>query len=240
MALQFDGSTTVLTQASALVAAYPMSFNCWINPGVSSVTGRVMLIEDGTGANEFTLDVGSGTPRAFTKQAGTSAVASASVTVAVSTWAMITAVFASNISRIIYVNGVNKGSNTTSNTPSGVTMTVLGADAGLGTTFFNGVIAYPTIWNTALSPAECASLYNSGAGLDPRTIEPASLKSFSFLDGSPPYPDSVSAQNWTVTGTATEVSDPFTFPAVGSSQVTMILTGFGVAGAIVPAVPDPY
>ena len=87
---------------------------------------------------------------------------------------------------------------------------------------FNGSIAYPTMWNSALSSTDITNLYNSGAGVNPRTIQSGNVISFTLLQGSAPFNDSITGNPWTVTGSPTVVADPFIVANALSGTCTVL------------------
>lgn len=195
----------------------PVSFACWYNPASVSVNAGLMTlgIPSGTQDNYYTLIAVSATLRAQQSQNGTAVLAASSNSLTTGAWYHCVAVFASANSRTVYLNGTAV-SNATSNTPLTPTETAIGAllqHTGV-TDPADGSIAFPTIWNIALSAGDVANLYNSGSGADPRTIESANLVSFSTLDGSTPWEDWASGALWTTTGAPTAGANPFNIAPV--------------------------
>lgn len=213
MALSLSGSGQYLTVTPAIISSYPMSIGAWINQTANTGNQDIVSISEAANTDMFLLYLAGGSPRCAIKFSGTFASASAGV-ISLGVWVHVVGVFASATSRIIYVNGINRATNATSGTPTGVTNTQIGAQTTGTGDYFNGSIAYPTIWNTALSATDVTNLYNSGSGVDPRTIQAGNIVSFSILQSGPPYPDSVTSVNWTVTGSPTVVADPFSVATV--------------------------
>lgn len=234
MALSLSGTGQSLAWGSAIATAAPISLSCWVNMNAFTTTPVLMVIGDSTNNNVFEMVISSaGKPIAQTSLAGSAAQATSGQTVSTGVWTMITAVFASATSRIIYVNGGNAVSNATSKIPSGINNSYIGA---VGTShLMNGIIAYPTFWNIALSATDVAALYNGGSGKDPSKVQSANVLNFPKLQSGPPYVDSVSSSNWTVTGSPTVVADPFSLVNVG---LTGICTGNG-ANSVALTVSKP-
>jgi hypothetical protein len=90
--------------------------------------------------------------------------------------------------------------------------TVLGAllYGGGIQSYANGAIAYPAMWSAyALTQTDVNTLYNSGSGSDPGNVQSVKQSSLLYMQSSAPYFDTVHNANWTVFGTPTVVSDPF-------------------------------
>lgn len=75
------------------------------------------------------------------------------------TWAHITCTWTSNVLRAAFVDGGNKGSNTTSLTPTTPTLTTIGQFPG-GFGPMTGRIAHVCAWNRVLSDDAVARLYD--------------------------------------------------------------------------------
>ncbi|HXC04075.1 MAG TPA: LamG-like jellyroll fold domain-containing protein, partial [Bacteroidia bacterium] len=165
----------------------------------------------GSGSNNYySLIVSSaGKLRAQSSSANTAVWAEASTALSTGTWYHCVAVFTSATSRTVYLNGTAV-SNTTSNTPGSVTETAIGElFNGAITDSVDGSIAYPTIWNVALTSGDVTSLYNSGSGAIPTTVETSNVVSYSPFQGSTPWADGVSTNTSTTTGSPTTGTAPF-------------------------------
>ena len=100
---------------------------------------------------------------------------------ATNTWHHIAAVVASSTSRVLWVDGVARVTNTTSIAVNGLNQVAIGArkNTSYGT-FWTGGIAEVAIWSAALTDAEIASL---ASGAAPFMIRPASLVFYAPLTG---------------------------------------------------------
>lgn len=212
MALLFSGTGQYLSTSSALVTAAPMTFACWYKPATTSISQAQMAIGNNGSANFFgILSVATGNvERCETETAGVGSSATFGGALTIGSWVHIVGVITSSILRQIYINGVAGTANTTSSVPT-VNITSIGASflSASPSNLCNGSLAYPTIWDIALSPTDIAALYNAGAGVDPRTVQNASLASFTKLQVAAPFVDLVTTTTWTVTGSPTVVADPF-------------------------------
>jgi hypothetical protein len=207
MALTFTGSPQTLSRTNAVLSTYPISFAAWVNQTANAGDQAVIGIAVAGNVNLFMLDLNGGVPRASVKFQNTFvAAASSGGTITLGIWYHLTAVFSSSSSRVIYVNGLNKGSNTVSGTPTGVNSTLIGSI--VATTFFRGSIAFPSIWNIGLIPTDIQGLFS---GADPRLVQPDNLVSFACLVGRSPEPDIVLPSGWTATGSPTVTPNPRIF-----------------------------
>ena len=226
MAVTFSGSGQYLTNGTLGVTAMPMSFACWYNPASIGVTSGIMTlgIPSGSQDNYFALIGASATLRAQQSQAGSALLAASSNSLTLSTWYHCVAVFSSS-GQTVYLNGTAV-SNGTSNTPATPTLAAIGALLQhIGETDpANGTIAYPAMWNIALSAGNVTSLYNGGSGADPRGVQAANLVSFSTLDGTGPWEDWQLNSTWTTTGTPTAVANPFNIGPVLTVQASVLVS----------------
>lgn len=176
-----DGSSQYLVFSSAAVSDHPMTFACWYNlDDVSAANNPLISIGDITSWNQYwILECKFSSLRASIADAGES-VAIAAATSTSNVWQHATAVFESNVSRAVYLNGGNKGTNNVDRTPAGANATYIGRKAWAGTTYVSGAIAYPCIWNVALSNAEVLWLARGGW---PGHCRPGNLVFFPPLHG---------------------------------------------------------
>jgi phage tail P2-like protein len=218
-----------LSLPTAVDSSYPMTFAAWVNQSANAADQAVIAISVSGSVNMFMLDVNAGTPRASVKFQNTFVPAvSSGGAITLGTWYHLVAVFASATSRIIYVNGLNKGSNAVSGTPTGVNSTLIGSL--VGNTFFRGSIAFPAIWNLALTQADVTALYNSGAGRDPRIAQRPAMTSMVLLDAPTPYTDLILPSTiWTQTGANSIAADPFSLGA--PTLLTPFATAVGINNA---------
>lgn len=176
MAYEFNGTNQSILATSAPGTGEPLTISAWFvsdssttRTVIASVSGLdfFALVQDGTK---------TGDPICATKySSGTDtgeAVSSTGYTVG--QWHHGCAVFASNASRTVYLDGGGKVENTT-NRPSAIniTRTAIGALARSPlAAFFDGRVAEVGIWNAALTDGEVASLAKA---VSPRLIRPQSL-----------------------------------------------------------------
>ena len=176
MAYQFTAaSSQYLSVPSAVVTGVPLTLACWFNP--NNTTDNMALIfvgqESGAGTQRFFLQAAgaaAGDPLAADAN-GTAAVSS--VGFQASTWQHGAAVFASNTSRTVYLNGGNSSTNTSNISTTSLAVTAIGA-RWLTTwgQFASSLIAEVGIWNAALTAAEIASL---AKGMTCDKVRPQSL-----------------------------------------------------------------
>lgn len=197
-------SSHALSAAAVPATAVPLTLAAWVKTDDNTKALNILQIRTAF-TDLFRLRTSiAGKVVAQTGQASVFVTATSSATLANNTWTHVAAVFATASSRIVYVAGVNSGSDSNSSTPSGVNTTDIGSGSDTGATF---QVAWPAIWTAALSAGEVAAL---AAGLDPRLLQSqrAALSDFWPLIGASPEPDAIAAaRNFTVTG-ATRSDDP--------------------------------
>jgi hypothetical protein len=224
MARSFSGSGQYLTTASALVAAAPMTFACWINatavPASANLYVDIMSISSSTSAHSsaFNMEIknNTGANPKLTAECSNDAgsvddeTAQASTVIATATWYHAACVWASATSRSAYINGAAKVSSSVSCTPgtcNSTTIAAINVNGAVSTTSeFNGQVAFPAIWKVALSDADITSL---ASGASPRKVQPGNLVSYSRLTGAiSPEPDIARSTTWTLTGAPTTTANP--------------------------------
>lgn len=195
-------ATNQIILAVSKPASYARFFLGWI-PG-SNVVNAAATEDDNTTSGSAGLAI---TPASVDNQ-----------------WNFIAGVFTSTTSRTVYFNSETPVTNTTyadpafGGSPTGFT---LGARRVNSTTdaFFDGYIAYPTVWSAALSGTDIANIYNAGAGVDPSTIQSGSVVSFWPL-ASGDDTDAVGSSDLAPVNTPTYVADPFSIS--GQSPVPIV------------------
>jgi len=240
MALLFaSASSQYLKQSAALITGYPASFACWYKPTTTTANTTAISVGVNNTTSITYFDLGANAGGAAVAAIGEQGIGSKNVpsvaTMSNGTWYHIAAVWSSATVFSLWLNGVQAVGATTSITPTSLDTTLIAAlTHGTGTgpeSFADAAIAYPTIWNIALTSGDVAALYNSGTGADPRNTEASNLKSFSLLTGSAPFPDAITSTNWTVIGSPTVVADPFSIgsPPTVTVQAASSITSTGAS-----------
>ncbi len=174
MAYDFNGSNQYFSTSSTPVVSEPLTISAWFKSdlnnartviaclvdtegAVAGLQGFFALVEDGTKA---------GDPICATKHdgGGGSAISDEATSTSgfvTGTWYHGCAVFTSNTSRTVYINGGSSSTNTTNvpnltNAADRIAIGCLGRSTPVA--FYNGQVADVGIWNEALSASEIASL----------------------------------------------------------------------------------
>jgi hypothetical protein len=233
MSRSFDGTDDHLTYSGAVVDATaiettPISIALWIKRARSSAAAAERLVTAGvSGATNNLMAIGINTDNTVfcrsrsTGDADSTTVATITDT---TTWHLVVGVWASLTSRTVYLDGTAATPNTTSRDPSVATNIFrVGASLDSGAPFtleYQGLIAYLTVWNTALTGGDVTSLYNSGSGVDPTTIANGNLVAHWDMTGDEsPEVDDVGAFDLTVTGATFSTDNPFTVGAAGQPTI---------------------
>jgi hypothetical protein len=181
MAYEFaSASAKYLSATSAPVTAAPLSMACWFYPLNVTANMALVCLENSGGTDRFILQaLGAigGDPLQYSAGQATTSSAAANSTIGYSAnqWSHACGVETNAASRIVYLNGGNSATNTTSRTPASIDRLKIGTLNFNGTFPFhlmNGYIAEVGIWNAALTAAEIASLAN---GMTCDKIRPQSL-----------------------------------------------------------------
>ena len=194
-----DGSSTTsyVSKSSTIITGSPATFSILLN--VSSFSNGLVLFILGDGGNnnfQLFLDT-SGHVTAASHSGAGSPSAVTTVAASLNTWTHAAGVFASSTSRSAYINGGNKITNVTSNSPSAFNQGKIGGDGNIGDGT-HGILAFAGIWNIALSDTDIATL---GAYIHPSKVHPEALVGCVDLIGVSPEPDRVSTTGWTLGGT---------------------------------------
>lgn len=225
-------SGNYLIAGSAAATAVPISMACWYNIDTLGQTHLGICL--GVAAsldNQFQLTgTVSNTIIARTRTTSNADAESSANYTSIGTgkWLHGAAVFASTTSRAAYLNGGNKGTNATSATPAGINRTTIGARPD-GSSVADAKIAWPCIWNVALTDDEIASL---AKGIHPLRIRPASIVFFAPLIGGSPEPELISRNEPALTGTPAFFEDvpvtrsrPLVYPIVTANTARSALGG---------------
>jgi hypothetical protein len=178
VAYDLDGSTNKLSVATAPVTAVPLTLACWFNPDRLTQSETLLGLSDSSASFariQFRGDVAGDHLWAQTEASGGSndaAIGSGSVQQDV--WQHACAVFASNTSRAVYLNGTGKGTNATNLSMATLAkltagITTLGSDS----TPFDGTLAELAVWSVALTDDEVLSL---ARGIEAPNVRPAALE----------------------------------------------------------------
>lgn len=167
MALAFNGSSDRFVATTA-VATLPVTFAAWVRSSVANA-GVVCAVNDYSAQFMYHLgQITNGIVQALANSGGTSGAANATQSFTTNAWHHVAYVFESTSLRHAYLNGGNKGSNTTSISTSGLdTTTIGGIYRATSPLSFNGQIAEAAIWSAVLTDAEIAQL---AVGLSPLLI----------------------------------------------------------------------
>lgn len=197
-ALLVSASSQYLEVASALVSGPPFSFGCWIRlTTVGSAMTVFALATSGSGNHHFKLDVSAANTIRFRARDTGSTDAITSGTVSASTWYFIGCRAVANNDRSVFL-GTAKTNSTGTRNPTGMNRTSLGRSAeSSGTAYMNGTIAYPGLWDVALSDSDFAQL---ARGTHPLRVRPDGLVEMWPLLGVSPEIGIVGRNELSVTG----------------------------------------
>lgn len=196
--------------AGAVVSAAPLTISAWAYSSVSTATKQIMVglyKSTATGnVDAFRMLLDASAVNAVASNASTSGEAFSTAGPATNTWFHAAAVFTSATSRASFLNGGNKGTDTTNITPASLDRTSIGLrDNVSGDQAFasggTGYIADVAIWNVALTDAEVLSL---SKGFSPLKVRPSGLVFYCPLLGITPEPNLINAATApTIQGTLT-------------------------------------
>jgi hypothetical protein len=245
MARSFNGSTQhANTSTSFPTIEPPLTMAYWGFCTSASHASVGLALGRFSGASSATMSVGmrgdvSGGPVRVTHvgnpDGGVFPFADSTTGYSINTWHHACGVFASDSSRSAFIDGGSKATNTTAisgvnNSDSAIIATQ--RTNGFFTRYFLGRIAYPCIWNVALSDAEVLSL---ARGTHPSLVRPEAITALWDLTGGfSPEPDRFGGWDATLVNSPSVVDNPrIILPGRGRSFVS-----FG--GAPPPTTFKPY
>lgn len=177
-----SASSQYLIGGSTPITAVPLTMSGWFT-AVDVATNYVLCsLSVNGGSHRFQLVPAGATvgdPISGSSIGATAATANSTAGFTAGPWYHGAFVTSSITSRDAFLDGGNKGSDTTSMTPVGIDRLLIGAR--IATTvggFLNGNAMEVGFWNAALTDAEIASL---GKGFSPKLVRPQSLLCYARL-----------------------------------------------------------
>ncbi len=234
MAVDFlKASVEALNLGTAPVTAVPLTMACWFN--VKDITTNYFIFSLGdqsTGNNYFVIlaagGVGGDPIAAQSSDSGGAPFAVSSSGFSADTWHHACGVYASATSRSAFLDGGNKGSEATENTPTGIDRLRIGSTADSSPVgWVDGAMAETAVWNVALTDAEVAIL---GLGYSPLMVRPSGLVFYSPLIrdiSAGAWPDLIGGVALTEVNTPTVAVHP---PIFYPSAPMLIPAGAAAAG----------
>jgi hypothetical protein len=174
MARQFDGSNGYLQSNSYPVGDEPVSMAAWFNSDKTSGAQTIVTIGNSGARIELSLLLVSDDVWSLSQTSlGNNVQAVSTAPFLANVWNHACGVWASSSDRRVYLNGENKGTETTDRDPSTFDMTRIGQRGNpFDNQKFDGEIAEVAIWNTALTDIDAHIL---SIGYSPRLIKPQNL-----------------------------------------------------------------
>jgi hypothetical protein len=157
---------------------YPWTACLWFNPSADNVNQACLSIHPNSG-QYFGVSIGGGIAgkpfRCFHSSNTVATAAESTSAFSANIWQHGAAIFESNASRTIYLDGANSATNTTAANAQGASTEIfIGARRlnGVIAGYFGGLIAEVGIWSAALTAEEVASL---AKGMTCDKVRPQSL-----------------------------------------------------------------
>lgn len=198
-----------MAAASAAFTAYPFTM---LALGKATAGSTLLIVDDGTTTNRFQIDSTPGTNcRLVAQTAAGAQVAAASASPSSGAWFSHTGVGASATSRAAFLDGANKGTNSTSRTPTGLANTRMGKTTAADDTA--STHAERAVVSSAMADADVATLMTPRSGGYIRPIL-ARLLGYTVTNYWPiygvdsPEPDLVGGVNMALTGTPAQATHP--------------------------------
>lgn len=220
MSYSMDGSDDVMEYtAGAIVTGAPCTFVIWYKiPATLKLAVLMSACTAATGNHMLSLITeADGDLRAEARTTTTNAAQAAGVVAADNVWHCAIAIYRSATSREVWHDGVKGTDSATSQTPSTINMFSVGDRPGV-VNHFAGLVAYMTVYSTDLSSGNVASIWNSGAGADPRNVgTPVAFYDTSRDQGSTIVNEmNPGTFDLAVTGATFNADDPFSLTDTGT------------------------
>lgn len=203
-----SGGSIVL--GSALVTAAPFAFGAWVRPAAgASGVDTILSIWNNATPSGWALENANGKASLRSQTtAGTAVSATVATAFTAEVWTPVLGLVRSNTDRQVYAGSLaNTATNVTSNAPSGVNRTGIGARAnGTPDYKFGGELGWIAFWNVAdHTDDEIAAFL---ACVPPILIRPGSLIAAVPLGLGSDEPDWWAARSWPVSGTSISEETP--------------------------------
>lgn len=183
-----SAQTQYFELARAVVTAPPMTFACWFNPTSNDTEMTLVIAGTASSANHKFKILGAfpspGVIRCSSQATTEAAAVTTGQTYSGNLWNHAAGTITSNTARAAYLNGGNKGTDTTNKSPNAPNTT------GIGTQYqtsnghsetMDGLMFDVAIWSAALTDGEVLAL---ARGIRPRFIRPMSLVGYWTLGRS--------------------------------------------------------
>jgi hypothetical protein len=168
-----DASNEYLNLNSAILTGPPLTFAGWFKSNDDTDSQRLMGISDTNGNSTAMIQIRgdvAGDPiyMVTINSAGSFSLATTTTGFSANTWHFAVGVWAATNDIRIYIDGGNKGTDTTSISPSGLDNTTIGAIVRTDSSpafGISGKISSAMLWNRVLSDSEIALLYREPFGV---------------------------------------------------------------------------
>ena len=177
MAVLLNGSSEFFGSTSLPTTAVPLTMAGWFYSTDATVEGAILSITKSNDNNHafilYADGATGGDPVQAVARGGAFDPVPTTTGFTANTWHHACAVFASNSSRSVYIDGGSKGTETSTHTPSGVDRFSAGVwDRPTGIWHFPGRLAELGVWTVALTDNEVKML---AAGVSPLRVCPENL-----------------------------------------------------------------
>jgi len=186
-----DPSSQYLSHAAAVLTAPPFSLGAWVrSDDITSAQNILALGVAGSGNQQWSLLLAgttAGDPIQFLIRTTANTIVATTTGFSADVWHYVMAVEGSATDHRVYIDGGSEGASTQSRAPTGADVTYIGARPGTSPTgFMSGRIAWPCIWNVALTAEERLAL---ARGVHPYKIRPEAIVTLYLLGYESPEPD---------------------------------------------------
>jgi hypothetical protein len=206
-----DASLDYLEDSNAILTAAPFTWSIWFRADDDTDNFLVLgtLTQGGVDEHFFRwrIRIVDGQINWRVEESGSVGQVITTAGPSINVWHHAVAVEAASNDRRIYLDGSNKGTDTSTVVPTGINTTSIGRlDDGTPGDNFSGDLAHAAVWNVALTDQEVATL---AAGVSPLRVRRDSLVGYWPINGqSPEYNVMGTGINLTVNGTTISEEPP--------------------------------
>jgi hypothetical protein len=219
--LDFDG-TNDYVEADNEITSYPFTLECWVRLNVTNAGQRILAISNTTTGNvRYSLFYFQTDGKFYIQIQNTTTFSAGSTTTAsANTWYHLAAVFESDTSRKLYINGVLEATGTDNVTFNNSADNKVNMGRHFTSSLFlNGKLSDVRIWNTARTAQQIADNYNK------RLIgNESGLVGYWKLDkgtGTTVTDFTSNANAGTISGAVWDNAEPFTEPITDGTAVRL-------------------
>ena len=193
-AVELNGTDQNFDLGTSLSLANELTISSWININNTTAGAKVIVYKGSNSSYEFGLEVNRTSGKLSTLATSSGPVFTSNTTLVAGSWyhaALTKTIVGATITYTFFLNGQPDGTGTTTLAPNYTSgITAIGKFGSSSGGYFNGKISNLALWNSGLSAAQVATIYNNGIPGDISSLNPLAwweLGSMMGFNGSDTY-----------------------------------------------------